>query len=101
MKLTQKHLFRGTQEIVLRDDTVQVRTKTPFKEKKIDIELAILNPEPVINKSTMDFHSRVQCGPLISLYLNKPNKEEFNAFVNALKQKALDEYNAFTGEKKK
>ena len=101
MKLIQKHLFKGTQEIDLRDDTVQVRTKTPFKENKFDIELAILNPEPVINKFTLEFHSRVQCGPLISLYLDKPNKEEFNAFVNALKQKALDEYNAFTGEKKK
>jgi hypothetical protein len=101
MKLIQKHLLKGTQEFELRDETVHVRIKTPFKEKKLDIELAILNPEPVINGSMLDFHSRVKCGPLISLYLNKPNPEEFNTFVNALKEKALEEYNAFAGEKKK
>ena len=61
--------------------------------------LAILNPEPVIGRSQLDFHSRVKCGPLLSLYLNKPNPEEFNAFVDAVKAKALKEFNAFAGIK--
>jgi hypothetical protein len=97
MKLIQKHLLKGTQEFELLDDEVLVRIKSPFKEKNISVPLAILNPEPVINGSNLDFHSRVKCGPLLSLYLDKPNKQEFEAFVNALKEKALKEYNAFAG----
>jgi hypothetical protein len=96
-KLIQKHLLKGTQEFELLDDEVLVRIKTPFKEKKLSVPLAILNPEPVINGGCLDFHSRVKCGPLLSLYLDKPNAEEFNTFVEALKQKALNEYNAFSG----
>ena len=99
VKLIQKHLLKGTQEIDLLDDEVRVRITTPFKEKELSVPLAILNPEPVINKSQLDFHSRVKCGPMFSLYLNKPNAEEFNAFVDALKEKALKEYNAFAGIK--
>jgi hypothetical protein len=99
MKLVQKHLFKATQEFELRDDDVLVRIKTPFKQKELSVPLAVLNPEPVINNNQLDFHSRVKCGPMFSLYLNKPNAEEFNAFVEAVKEKALQEYNAFAGLK--
>lgn len=99
MKLIQKHLLKGTQEFELLDDEVRVRIKTPLKEKVLSVPLAILDPEPVINQSQLDFHSRVKCGPMLSLYLNKPNAEEFNAFVDAVKEKALKEYNAFAGIK--
>ena len=97
MKLIQKHFLKGTQELELLDDEILVRIKSPLNEKNISVPLAILNPEPVINGSNLDFHSRVKCGPLLSLYINKPNKEEFEAFVNAVKEKALKEYNAFAG----
>jgi hypothetical protein len=97
MKLVQKDLFRGTQEFELRDDEVRVRIKTPFNEKNLSVPLAILNPEPVVNGSRLDFHSRVKCGPLMSLYRDKPTSAEFNAFVDAVKQKALAEFNAFAG----
>ena len=97
MKLIQKHLLKGTREFELLDDEVRVRIKTPLNEKELSVPLAILNPEPVINGSKLDFHSRVKCGPMFSLYLNKPNPEEFNAFVEAVKAKALSEYNAFAG----
>jgi len=97
MKLIQKHLLKGTQEFELLDDEVRVRFKTAFKEKKNSVPLAILNPEPETNGGMLYFHSRVKCGPLLSLYVNKPNAEEFNAFVDALKEKALKEYNAFSG----
>lgn len=99
MKLLQKHLLKGTQEFELLDDEVRVRIKSPFKQKELSVPLAILNPEPVINGSQLDFHSRVKCGPMLSLYLDKPTPQEFNAFVEALKQKALKEYNAFAGIK--
>jgi hypothetical protein len=41
----------------------------------------------------------VKCRPLISLYTNKPNTKEFNAFVNAVKTKAKNEFDAFAGIK--
>ncbi len=97
MKLIQKNLLKGTQEFELLDDEVRVRIKTTFKEKKNSVPLAILNPEPEINGGMLHFHSRVKCGPLLSLYFNKPNAQEFNAFVDAVKEKALKEYNAFSG----
>lgn len=99
MKLVQKHLLKGTQEFELLDDEVRVRIKSPFKQKELSVPLAILNPEPVINGSQLDFHSRVKCGPMLSLYLDKPNPRAFKAFVDALKEKALKEYNAFAGIK--
>ncbi len=99
-KLIQKHVLHGTQEFELLDDLIKVRIKSLLKGKKeLDIDLAILNPEPVISGSRLHFHSRVKCGPLISLYLNKPNAEEFNAFVEAVKAKAKMEYDAFAGLK--
>jgi hypothetical protein len=99
MKLVQKHFLKGSSEYEIADDVVNVRLKTPFKEEKLTVMLTILNPEPVVNKPFLEFHSRVKCGPLLSLVLNKPNAEEFNAFVNELKQRALEEYNAFAGLK--
>jgi hypothetical protein len=99
MKLVQKHLLKGTREFEIVDDVINVRIKSPFKEEKVAVVLTILNPEPVVNKSFLEFHSRVKCGPLFSLLINKPNAEEFNAFVNELKQRARQEYNAFAGLK--
>ena len=99
-KLVQKHILYGTQELEIRDDFIRVKTSSLFKGKKeIDVELAMLNPEPVIDSSMLHFHSRVKCGPLISLFLNKPNYEEFNAFVETVKDKAKSEYDAFAGLK--
>jgi len=97
-KLIQKHWLKGTQIFELEDDVIHMSIKSPFKsEKKLDVVLSILNPEPVLNKKRLEFHSRVKCGPLMSLYLNNPNPEAFNTFVDAVKQKALQEYQAFVG----
>lgn len=97
-KLIQKNLLHGTQEFELLDESIRVKITKPFKKtKELDVVLAMLNPEPVISHSQLHFHSRVKCGPLISLYLNNPNVEEFNAFVEAVKNKAEKEYSAFSG----
>ena len=97
MKLIQKNLLKGTQEFELLDEEVLVRIKAPFKSKELSVPLAILNPEPQIEGSYLHFHSRVKCGPLLSLYRDKPNAQEFNAFVDAVKEKALKEFNTFAG----
>jgi hypothetical protein len=99
MKLIQKHFIKGMQEFELGSDDIRVRIKTPFKEKQISVVLSTLNPEPVVNKSRLEFYGRVKCGPMLSLYRDKPNKEDFNAFVEALKKQALKEYNGFLGVK--
>ncbi|RLA13319.1 MAG: hypothetical protein DRQ59_05605 [Gammaproteobacteria bacterium] len=99
MKLVQKQFLKGSREFEIVDDTVNVRIRTPFKEEKMTVVLTVLNPEPVVNKPFLEFHSRVKCGPLLSLVLDKPDTETFNAFVNELKQRAREEYNAFAGLK--
>ncbi|MCW9088100.1 MAG: hypothetical protein OQK54_01025 [Gammaproteobacteria bacterium] len=100
MKLTQKHLFKGTQEFEIIDDHVKVRIKAPFKdEESLTVMLTVLNSEPVITRSSLDFTSRVNGEALLSLSLGKPNAEAFNAFVSALKNKAQNEYQAFAGLK--
>ena len=97
MKLIQKHPLKGSREFEIVGNEVKVRIKTPFKNETFTEVLSILNPEPIVNKSYLEFHSRVKCGPLLSLFLDKPNAEEFNAFVDVLKQRALEEYNVFAG----
>lgn len=100
-KLVQKHLLKGTQEFEIVDDTINICIKTPFKkDETLTVMLAVLNPEPIISKSHLEFTSRVNNEALVSLYLAKPNAEEFNAFVKLLKEKAQDEFKSFAGLKK-
>ncbi|MCP4769608.1 MAG: hypothetical protein GY875_25535 [Gammaproteobacteria bacterium] len=99
MKLVQKQLLKGSREFEIVDDAINVRIKTAFKEEKITVVLTVLNPEPIVNRPFLEFHSRVKCGPLLSLLIDKPNTGEFNAFVDELKRRALEEYNAFAGLK--
>lgn len=100
MKLTQKHLLKGSQEFELVDDHVKVRIKAPFKdEETLTVMLTVLNPEPVISRSSLDFTSRVNGEALLSFYLGKPNAAEFNAFITELKNRAQDEYHSFAGLK--
>jgi hypothetical protein len=99
MKLVQKRFLKGSREFEIADDVVEVRIKAPFKEEKLTVVLSILNPEPVVNGELLEFHSRVKCGPLMSLLIDKPNASEFNAFVEELKRRARQEYNAFAGLK--
>ena len=93
-KLTQKHLLKGTREYEIIGDQVHVKSR---KEEKLTVTLAVLNPEPVITRTHLEFLSRVNGETLLSLALSRPNVAEFNKFVNTLKQRALEEYNAISG----
>jgi len=99
MKLVQKQPFRGTREFEIVDTLVHFRMKTAFRENTLTVDLAMLNPEPVVNKPLLEFHSRVKSGPTLSLLIDKPNAEEFNAFIDELRRRARQEYNAFAGLK--
>jgi hypothetical protein len=95
MKLIQKAFLKGIREFEIVDDVVNVRTKTLFKEEKLTVGLSTLNPEPVINEPYLEFHGRGKGEPLLSLLLNKPDAQGFNTFVDALKQRATEQANAF------
>lgn len=97
IKLVQRQFLKGSREFELDDDIINFRIKTALKEEKLTVDLSILNPDPVVNKPFLEFHSRVKCGPLFALLIDKPNAQEFNAFVEAIKQRARREYNSFAG----
>lgn len=97
-KLVQRTLFRGTQEFEIVDDEVHLRIKAPFrKESRVSVVLSTLSPDPVINKSSMEFHSRDGRSLQVSLLLNKPSDAEFNAFVAHLRERAEAEHNVSVG----
>jgi hypothetical protein len=99
MKLVQKQFLKGSREFEITGTAVNCRIKTGLKEKESTVDLSILNPEPVLNEPFLEFHGRVKCGTLLSLLIDKPNAQEFNAFVDDLKQRAREEYHAFAGLK--
>jgi len=85
MKLVQKHPFKGTREFEIVEDVINVRVKSLLREEKITVGLTTLDPDPVINKSCLEFNSRATGAPLLSLFLNRPDAEAFNAFVDVLR----------------
>lgn len=99
MKLTQKAFLKGTREFEIIEDTVYVRIKGLLKEEKLTVGLSTLNPEPVINGPVLEFHGLASRGanrePVLTLLLNNPNADEFNTFVDALKQGALGNDKSF------
>lgn len=99
MKLVQKQFLKGRREFEIVDDSINVRIKALFKEEKTSLMLMGLNPDPIINGPFLEFHSRVQNGPILVLLLNRPCVETFNRFVNELKRRAREEFNAFAGLK--
>jgi len=96
-KLTQKSLFKATHEYEIVGDQVNIRIKSRLKEETLSVTLAVLNPEPVITRSHLQFVSRVNGEALISLKLSRPNVTEFNNFVTTLRQMAQAEYNSISG----
>ncbi|MGD8350163.1 MAG: hypothetical protein PVI79_13030, partial [Gammaproteobacteria bacterium] len=99
MKLVQKQFLNGRREFEILEDAVEVRLKSGFREEKLTVMLAVLNPEPVINERFVEFHSRIRADPLLSLFRDKPDRETFDAFVDELKRRAREEYHLFAGLK--
>ena len=97
MKIIQKRFPKGSREFEIIDDAVYVRVKGFLKEEKLAIDLSKLNPDPVVNGSELVFRGRAGHGLTLSLFLDKPSADEFNAFVDALKQGILAEDKALAG----
>lgn len=85
-KLVQRRRFKGAREFELTDDAVYVRIKTALKEEKLTVGLTTLDPDPVVNGPCLEFKSRATGRPMLSLFVDSPTAEEFNAFVDALRQ---------------
>lgn len=98
-KLIQKHLLKQSEyEIVGEQVDIRVSSRVSNEvTESLSVTLAVLNPEPIITRTQLQFVSRVNGEPLISLALSRPNVTEFNEFVNTLKVKAQEEYNAISG----
>jgi len=87
MKLVQKRFLKGSREFEIIDDAVYVRIKGVLKEEKMTVGLSMLKPEPVMNGLELEFHGRAQRETLLSLFVDTPDAETFNDFVETLKQK--------------
>lgn len=97
--LIQKHLLKQS-EFEIIGEQVDIRVKSRLSSEiteTLSVTLAVLNPEPVITRSELQFVSRVNGEPLIVLALSRPNVTDFNAFVNTLKQRAQEEYSSISG----
>jgi hypothetical protein len=90
-RLVQKHVIKGTREFELVDDEVNIKINMPFLQKEYTVVLAVLDPEPVVKGSTLAFVSAVNREPLIELFVDKPDPDAFNGFVNLLRQRATEE----------
>ncbi len=90
-RLTQTHLFKGTQELEIVESELRIRRKSPFKPVvQSSIPLNVLNPEPLLSPALVSFASRASGQALVSLAIGKPDEESFNGFVNELKARVLD-----------
>ena len=89
-KLVQKHPIKGSREFQLVDDDIQCSFQSPFKTESFSVILDILDAEPVISGSTLSFISNVNKEPLVEFFLNKPDKETFDQFVENVRQKIIE-----------
>lgn len=87
IKLIQKQFLKGSRQFEIIDDAVYVRIKGLLKEEKLNIGLSMLDPDPVINNSYLEFYGRNRHEPVLSMHINQPSPDEFNAFVETLKMK--------------
>lgn len=89
--LLQKHPLKGTREFSLVDDEVQFTIRSPIKTESLAVVLNVLDSRPVVSGSTLSFISQVNQEPLVEMFLDKPDKESFEFFVNAMQQRIIEE----------
>lgn len=91
MLLRQKQLFKGARVFEIVDDIIHVNIKSLFNKERITVALSNLNPEPVVNGDELTFYDSQTSKPVFSLFMNKPNPGEFDAFVTAMRQAMLEQ----------
>lgn len=89
--LEQKHPLKGSREFALVDDEIQYTIKSPLRTEELSVVLSVLDPEPVISGSMLSFLSQVNREPLVDFFLDKPDKETFDAFIKTMQQRISEE----------
>lgn len=90
LKLIQKHPIKGTREFQLIEDEIQYTIQSPFKTDSLSVLFDVLEAKPVKSGSTLSFISKVNKEPLVEFFLDKPNKEAFNQFIEELRLKVIE-----------
>jgi hypothetical protein len=90
-RLAQKHAIKGSREFELVDDEVRYIIKSPLRTESLSVVLNVLDPEPVISGSTLSFVSQVNREPLVEFFVDKPDRESFDQFVNTMRRRIIEE----------
>jgi len=90
-KIIQKHVIKGSREFEIVEDMVNYRIKTPLGKEELSVVFSALKVEPVVSDSMLSFVSRVNGEALVELFLDKPDKETFEAFVRNMQQHITQE----------
>lgn len=93
-RLVQKRFLKGARAFEIVDDVVNVEIRSPFSKERVSVGLGTLDPEPVVNGPYLEFNSRAGGRSALSLFLDEPNAEEFNAFVDTLKLRVVEQHSA-------
>ncbi len=89
--IAQKDPIKGTREFQLVGDEVQYSIDSPIKTESLSVVLNVLDPEPVISGSMFAFVSQVNREPLVELFLDNPDKESFDRFVETMRRRITEE----------
>ncbi len=89
-KLVQKHPIKGSREFEIVDDELQCTIQSPFKTHSLSVLFAVLEEKPIVSGSTLSFISKVNKEPLLELFLDKPNKEVFDEFLENVRLKIVE-----------
>jgi len=90
-RIIQEHPERGSRQFELVDDAIEYRISSPLGEEELTVVLSVLSPEPVVDGSMMYFLSEVNKEALIKLFVDLPDAETFDEFVQTLRQRIKEE----------
>lgn len=91
LELIQKHPLKGSREFKLDDEEIHYVIKSPLRDDALSVALHVMDAKPIVNGSTLAFVSQVNREPLVELFIDKPDKQTFDQFVEILKQRIAEE----------
>lgn len=91
LALKQEHPTEGSREFRLDADEVHYTINSPLRDDALSVPLHVMNARPVITDSTLAFISQINQEPLLELFVDQPDKQTFDQFVNTLKRRITEE----------
>ena len=89
--LIQKHPLKGTREFRLEGDELHYTIQSVLKSESLSVVLCVLDADPVVSGSMLSFVSRVNREPLVELFIDRPDKASFDAFVGTMQSRITEE----------